>query len=87
MVDLLDNGEKTRKGRKWMTTVRALIRKDPVSGRLVGWVPRMMPAARCESDDFVALTEELERIVRAVMEEQQPGAGARGIRIETASVI
>ena len=70
-----------------MTTVRALIRKDPVSGRLVGWVPRLMPAAHCESDDFLALNQELQRLVYSVLEEQQPGATRRGIRIETASII
>lgn len=70
-----------------MTTVRALIRKDPVSGRLVGWVPRLMPAVQCESDDFIALNRELERIVHAELEQRQPGSTQRGIRIETASVI
>jgi hypothetical protein len=70
-----------------MTTVRALIRKDPQSGRLVGWVPRMMPAAHCESDDFQSLNRELERIVHDLLEQQHPGAVEAGIRIETASVI
>jgi hypothetical protein len=70
-----------------MTTVRALIRKDPTSGRFVAWVPRLMPAARCESDDFVSVNQELERVVRAVLEQRQPGSTLLGIRIETASVI
>jgi hypothetical protein len=70
-----------------MTIVRALIRKDPETGKLVGWVPLLMPAARCESDDFMALKEELERTVYRVLEQQQPGSTENGIRIETASVI
>ena len=70
-----------------MTTIRALIRKDPETGRLVGWVPLLMPAARCESDDFTALREELERTVYRVLEQQRPGSTEHGVRIETASVI
>jgi hypothetical protein len=54
---------------------------------LVAWVPRLLPAVRCESDDFLSLNEELERIVRAVLEQQQPGSTKTGLRIETASVI
>jgi hypothetical protein len=46
-----------------------------------------MPAARCESDDFMALREELERTIYRVLEQQQPGSTEKGIRIETASVI
>jgi hypothetical protein len=70
-----------------MTTVRALIRKDPATGRFVAWVPRLMPAARCESDDFNSLRAELERTVHRVLEQQEPGSTRLGIRIETASVI
>lgn len=70
-----------------MTVVRALIRRDPATGRLVAWVPRLMPAARCESNDLPSLREELERTVRRVMEQKQPGSTLNGIRIETASVI
>jgi hypothetical protein len=46
-----------------------------------------MPAARCESDDFASLNQELERVVHAVLEQQQPGSTRLGVRIETASVI
>lgn len=70
-----------------MTIVRALIRKDPSTGRLVGWVPHLLPTVRCESDDFVALQEELERAVLLMMEQQEPGSTRGGVRIETASVI
>ena len=70
-----------------MTTVRALIRKDPTSGRLVAWVPRLIPAIRCESDDFASLNRELERVVHAALEQQKPGSTQLGVRIETASVI
>ena len=70
-----------------MTIVRALIRKDPESGRYVAWVPQLMPGARCESDDFLTLREELERTVHRIMEQQVPGSTSGGIRIETASVI
>lgn len=70
-----------------MTTIRALIRKDPDTGRLIGWVPLLMPAARCESDDFTTLREELERTVHRVLEQRQPGSTEQGVRIETASVI
>jgi hypothetical protein len=70
-----------------MTTVRALIRKDPKSGRLVAWVPRLLPTVRCESDDFASLNKELERVVRAALEQQEPGSTEFGVRIETASVI
>jgi hypothetical protein len=70
-----------------MTIVRALIRKDPVSGRLVGWVPLMMPAATCESDDFSSLQRDLEHLVHDLLEQQQPGVTRGGVRIETASVI
>jgi len=70
-----------------MTTIRALIRKDPDSGRLVGWVPQLLPEGRCESDDYLALTAELERMVHRIMEQREPGSTLAGVVIETASVI
>lgn len=70
-----------------MTTVRALIMKDPETGRLVGWVPNLLPGSRCESDDFTTLREELERTVLDLLEQQSPGSTEAGIRLETASVI
>ena len=70
-----------------MTIVRALIRRDPDTGRLVAWVPGLLPAGRCESDDFGLLREELERTVFQLLEQESPGSTKNGIRIETASVI
>jgi len=70
-----------------MRTVRALIRKDPVTGRFIAWVPQLMPAASCESDDFSSLREDLEKTIHRVLEQRQPGSTLRGVRIETASVI
>ena len=70
-----------------MTIVRALIRRDPDTGRLVAWVPRLMPESRCEADDFGALREELERTVFRLLEQESPGSTKSGVRIETASVI
>jgi hypothetical protein len=70
-----------------MTTVRALIKKDPATGHYVAWVPRLMPAARCESDDFATVNEEIERTVHRLMEQLEPGSTLNGVRIETASVI
>jgi hypothetical protein len=70
-----------------MTIVRALIRKDRSTGRYVAWVPRLMPAGQCESDDFLAVREEIERTVHRLMEQHEPGSTRGGVRIETASVI
>ena len=70
-----------------MRIVRALIRKDPDTGRLVGWVPELLPDSRCESDDFVSLREDLERTALRLIEQGSPGATTNGIRLETASVI
>lgn len=70
-----------------MTIVRALIRRDPSTGRLVAWVPKLMPAARCESDDLTSLRRELEVVVHRALEQERPGSTVNGIRIETASVI
>jgi hypothetical protein len=70
-----------------MTIVRALIRRDPETGRFVGWVPSLLPEGRCESDDFALLREELERTIFRLMEQVEPGCTKNGLRIETASVV